>query len=174
MSLQTMIPKKTDRKDRVLSLKAHHEDVFMRLGIKNPLFDSKAIRVIRGEAKIGFFESQLKRFEDLYFEINDFNQNVIDPDRTLYNLPANIHFASHPAYEYIEDTPAGPQYYVKVTDCKIVKIPVKEISIEVIESEELEDCNMHDLTLRDHVCISLKVPETSKPWLNDLIKKSTK
>lgn len=170
-----MTPIKMSRQSKVDQLREYHQDTFNALGVPDAYFDSKAARMMVGENRIGFFESQLKKGVDIYFEINDFSQNIIDPERPLYKLKYDPHYTSNSKYEYVHDTPVGPQYYVMVKDLEVVEVDYENMSIEVIESiGDNEDSHMNELTARDHACILLKVPESTKVWLNDLINKSLK
>ncbi len=164
------------RKDKVANLRKHHEPLFEALKIPNAYFDSKArnAKLPGTIGAVGFFESQLKDSEDIYFEINDFSQKVIDPKRTLYKLKANPHFSSEPEkYQYIADTPAGPQYYVAMNHFEEVRYPgIKDPVIEVREITDWGDIHLDNLTARDWACIHLKVPQSNHKWLDDLIKQS--
>jgi disulfide oxidoreductase YuzD len=62
-----------------------------------------------------------------------------------------------------------------MNDVEIVDPNMEDTSIEILESvRDDEDNHMNELTARDHACIHLRVPESTKSWLNDLIKKSLK
>lgn len=162
------------RKERVEELWQHHKHAFIKTQNPNAHFDSKAVTTFNGKSYIGFFESQLKRGDDIYFEINDFQQGIIDNTRQLYRLKYNPHFTSD--YMYKEDTPAKiPQYYIELHDSRIEKISHSDLIHEeeaLVVPEELEDTNISELTARDHACILLKVAESKKKWLNDLINKA--
>lgn len=43
-----------------------------------------------------------------------------------------------------------------------------------VEPKEYEDSNLSHMTLRDRACIDLGLPESNKPWLNDMIRRSPK
>lgn len=169
----------TTRKERVAELRKYHEEFFEMVGVPDAYFDSKAVTIIENRPFIGFFESQLAKGTEIYFEINDFKQGIIDSNRTLYRLNPHKNFKTlKNFYKYVAETPAGIAQYYVCSDCDLVEKINKEeyfrkqdtIGIS-LESLEKEDCNYSELTARDYACIHLKVPESNKKWLNELIKK---
>lgn len=167
--------KQLTRPEKVARLRRYHEPLFKALGIPNAYFDSKAKnkRAPGIIGAIGFFESQLKSGDDIYFEINDFSQEIIDPKRTLYKLKANPHFTSEPdVYQYVTNTPVGAQYYVTMDHFDIMEFPKKDPVAEAMEVTEKEDVNLDKLTARDWACIHLRVPQSNYEWLDNLIRQS--
>lgn len=182
--------KKEIRDKNITDLFRHHELLFKALGITNPRFDSKAfnnvakVPSVPGDS-VGFFKSQLDENKDLYFEINTFYQQIIDPKRQLYVLRANPHYNSEPEkYQYVDVTPAGSQYYVNLKDLERVNMPTHPLvsenindkiykdSIEQIMDSADEDNAVEEMTARDWACLYLKVAKSKREWLNTLIKQS--
>lgn len=166
----------TERQKKVANLREYHESYFDAIEESNAYFDSKAYKTIGGEQYIGFFESQLGRGTPIYFEINDFKQNIIDKNRTLYKITPDENFKTlKTTYKYDPNTPAGEQYYINKTSSKIEEINRAEFfrksnRIEIpLEDIVKDDCNYNELTARDYACIHLRTPQSNKQWLNDLI-----
>jgi len=124
------------------------------------------------------FESELKRPEGVYIELTDGENLPLNDVPTLYFLPYNPDFRN--VYIKHDEKPGMERFLVYLDYLQLVDVPTdkKEVVIEAEEDynddEEYQDCHMNELTARDRACIDLKIPESNKKWLNDLIKKANK
>jgi hypothetical protein len=176
-----------DKRSKIAKLREKHQPVFDALGIPEAIFIPKMAYkpVGKDEKHLGFFPSELGKESDIYTEFVSIENNPEDPERKLYKLRHNPHYAT----EYEQTPPKNPnekssiRYLVPVSEL----IPVKSQEIlngqqgqqeqrmvtkqfELVDPET--DPPYGSMTLRDYACIQLRVPESGKPWLNEIIKKA--
>lgn len=176
-----------NRKKLADALRPYHQRLFDALGIPNAQYYCKSFshNNFNGSftfpnQSIGFFESELKANVDIYFELTDFETNPLpNENRQLYVLKANSNYRTLPnIYHFEVESPANklPQYYVKPERFQKVFMPVaapvKELEFLIETEKEGDNLLFSNLTARDRTCISLKVPDSSKHWINELIEKS--
>ena len=104
------------------------------------------------------FPSEFKKGGNFYTELVDFSLKPLS-NRKLLVIDTSINNGSQ--YEFI-NTSIGEQLLIPLEDFKIVNSTLIEF----------EDTHISELTARDIICTLLKVPESNKNWINDLIKKS--
>lgn len=137
---------------------------------------------------VQFFENELDKNIDIYIERIDSNGEPEDPDRTLFRLRPNPFFREE--YESEDkQSKKGNDYTVFLVpfeEFEIVKIKEDNNQIEqstattkvveetgaVIVTPNNGAVSWNSLNARDRACIELKVPESDKQWLNELIKKA--
>jgi hypothetical protein len=190
--MYTSTEKKMDRTTAITTLKKRHEDTFKRLGIYSPYFALKLPYARKGKSEcvVGFFPSELSAGDDIYLELTDGDYNPIYTEPVLYRLRFNPFFKTE--YEMVMPDPTKPKsserYLVNFAELELVSGNPKEhplagrtpqavpqMSTFVVSSTpvaELADCHYNELTARDWACIHLKVPDSGKKWLNDIIIKS--
>lgn len=104
-----------------------------------------------GDIVVALYKRELG--DDFYF-YNKF-------DKKIYHLPKLVDGVN----EYPMDNRTN-KFLVPLHKCKVVW--------EDKEYVELPDEHYNTMTLRQYACIHLRVPETNLPWLNELIKESSK
>lgn len=184
--------KKMDRSTAISTLKRRHDATFTKLGVHSPYFALKLpySRKGKSECVVGFFPSELSAGDDIYVELTDVDFNPIYSEPVLYKLRYNPFFKTE--YEFVAPDPSktksSERYLVNFAELELVSGNPKEhplsgrttssvptMSSVVVTSTpvtELADCHHNDLTGRDWACIHLKVAESGKKWLNELIIKS--
>lgn len=196
MSLSTKTynnTKQPDKMDRQLSITLLHErnkETFKALGLISPYFTIKFAYTardkstrFRGQQIINMFHSEISKGDDVYLEIVDGNNAPISDVATLYRLPYTADFEQE--YEkYFDPTKptSPPLYFVPLSMLELVDVYTSAVKSDEFELPQrpqekigdLIDCHMSELTARDRACIDLRVPESNKEWLNDLIRKSLK
>ena len=175
--MTTTAPPMTPKEIRFLKVKAvrqKHESLLSAHNVSEKQFGCKSAVTNPGPfelpmGKVGFFESELKN-GDFYFEITTLD--IETTNGVLYKLTFDPNFKTNTdKYQFIAVTPTkNPMYYVNPTSFERVVFPVSEDPFELPTFKE--DSPLSELTARDHACIILKVPDTNKEWLNDLIAKS--
>jgi len=172
-----------DRKVAESILRERNMPTFKRLGFMEPPFFKIKMSYIPKDRivtqpVVGMFESELKRPEGVYIELTDGENLPLNDVPTLYFLPYNPDFRN--VYIKHDEKPGMERFLVYLDYLQLVDVPTdkKEVVIEAEEDynddEEYQDCHMNELTARDRACIDLKIPESNKKWLNDLIKKANK
>ena len=179
--VETPPAKPLTRNERVAIIRKHHESLFAKLGIPNAFFGCKSITERSGAqftlpiGKIGFFESEVKT-ADFYFEITDFTPEIKDPSRQLYVLKFDPHYNNSPKYQLVENTPTGkPMYFIDPADFVKVNWPIDAPAVnedEFLIPTKKEDFSQDQLTARDMICVQLRIPDSNKQWINDLISKA--
>ena len=179
-----------DRQLAITLLLERNKDTFKSLGLINPYFTVKFSYTARdkstkfkGQQIINMFHSEISKGDDVYMELVDGNNTPLNDMATLYRLPYIANFETE--YEkYIDPAKptSSPLYFVPLSKLELV-----DVYTDAVKSDEFElpqrpqqksgdyiDCHMSELTARDRACIDLRVPESNKEWLNDLIRKSLK
>lgn len=193
LSTKTQYPKQPEKMDRQLAITLLHErnkETFKGLGLMSPYFTIKFAYTARdkstrfkGQQVINMFHSEISRGDDVYMELVDGNNAPLNDVATLYRLPYTADFEQE--YEkYIDPTkPSSPPlYFVPLSMLELVDVFTDAVKSDEFElpqrpsqkGGELIDCHISELTARDRACIDLRVPESNKEWLNDLIRKSLK
>lgn len=120
------------------------------MGVNTTNCYPKASFIKEDEIFVGLFKREME--EDFYF-YNRF-------DKKIYALrkPNNLD-------SYEEDKFQGKTKYL---------VPLKECEViwEDKPYEELPDKPYKEMTLREHACIQLRVPDSGLPWLDHIISKS--
>lgn len=175
---------KMERKVAESILRERNMDNFKRLGfMEPPFFKIKMAYIptdrIVSELVVGMFDSELTKTEGVYIELTDGDNLPLNTEPTLYYLPYRADYKQ--AYVNHLQKSGADRYLVPLDTLILVDIPKesKSTSNQNIElpqptDEEYPDCHYSELTARDRACIDLRVPESNKQWLNDLIKKSNK
>lgn len=173
-----------ERNKRVLDLKTYWLPLLESLNTDGKPIYFYPKPVIRKEGEdpyILWFPNELKKMEDLYTEVVDFNVVPTNTSRRLFKFKANPFYEKE--YEVVQ-TPIGEQYKIPFSEFVEVSKPQEQITTglktpspeEVLNSipEHHEEQNVNTLTARDWACIHLVVPKSNKAWLNDLIKEKLK
>ena len=183
VNLQT--DKRLERKTAIAILFERNRETFKKLGVMNPYFTIKMSFLKTGfrEQMVGFFPSELAKEDDVFIELTNRDNIPVNDTPTLYKLAYNPHYKE----EYSEDIdpvkgPSSLRYLVPVSKLELVDVWTNAIVNQEFElpqreeegPNEYKDCHISELTARDQVCIKLRIPESNKEWINDLIKKSTK
>lgn len=176
-----------DKRSKIAKLREKHQPVFEAMGVPEAVFIPKMAYKPPGkdEKHLGFFPSELSKEADIYTEFVSIENVSEDPERRLYKLRHNPHYAT----EYEQTPPKNPgekssmRYLVPVSELIQVKsqevlnghqaqLQQREITkhFELVDPET--DPPYSSMTLRDYACIQLRVPESGKPWLNEIIKKA--
>ena len=188
----TTTEKKLDRTTAMSTLKRRHDLTFKKMGLTSPYFALKLpySRKGKSECVVGFFPSELSAGDDIYLELTDADYNPIYSEPVLYRLRYNPFFKTE--YELVTPDPTRPKsterYLVNFAELELVAGNPKEhplagrtggsfpvMSSVVVTSTpvtEIADCHHNELTGRDWACIHLKIAESGKKWLNELIIKS--
>ena len=174
------VEKKVDRVAKIKELRNHHKPVFDVVG-GNPLYCPKMFYTPsgKGEQYVSFFTSELQRGQDIYTEMVDREYNSEDPKRTLYRWDYNMYWES----DYEKTTSNPVRYLVPVSELKKVNtFTPRVVTPEVVKEEkmptlfdetgynDLEDCSLDDITVRDLVAIIAWQPCSNKKFLNELIR----
>lgn len=177
-----------DRRTKLAALKTRHKSLFEKEGVEydTAKFIPKMAYVPKGENEpmIGLFPSELRGGVDIYVEFTSRDWQPEDPQRRLWKLTYNPHYAT----EYKSDNSKpnqDPIYLIPIDELIDVASlymeketpPVKEEVVqEKLDFDELpdadEDSPMDTMTIRDHCAIKWKLPVASKKWLNTLIKET--
>lgn len=184
MALSTNIE---DKRSKIAKLRERHQPVFEALGVPEAIFIPKMAYKPTGkdEKHLGFFPSELSKDSDIYTEFVSRENDSEDPERTLYKLRHNPHYAT----EYEQTLPKNPgetssiRYLVPVSELVVIhsEMILNGEQGQKQQREQMESFPMVDpetdppfstMTLRDYAAIKLRVPESNKPWLNDMIKKA--
>lgn len=162
--MMTTDAKKEQRKKQVETLKSHWKEVFETLGLSKAYYYPKPVMRVSGEEPfINLFPTELEDPNGVYTEVVDFSLNP-ESERKLLRFRHNPHYKDE--YELMS-TRIGDQYKIPFDEFEEIKIARPKNPITT-----LEEVHADQLTARDWACIHLKVPESNKPWLNDLIKKA--
>lgn len=177
MSIST-IDKPEDKREKLKSLRMHHQSLLDALDVSNAVFIPKMAYRPYGktEVHISFFLNEINKGEDVYVEFTSRDLVPEDPERKLYKWRFNPHFQEE--YEITEPNPqtGHVRYLVPVSELQIVTMP-ENIAEELVETKQfvIEDPNndspIEQLTIRDLAAILLKKPVSHKVWLNELITK---
>jgi len=171
-------PTPVERKEKTAELRSKHQPTFDALSIPEAIFIPKMAHHVKGlqGLHMGFFISELDHGLDVFTEMVSMQMESEDPARILYKFRHNPHFKDElaPSDEVPTDS---TRYYVPVEELEVVEAPKKrgrpkgstKQRIVTIPTDPNEDLGMDQMTLRDHACITLKVPKSFKPWLNDII-----
>lgn len=133
---------------------------------KVPFMRSNGVRVI------GMFRSELEKpDENVYIETINLKYEALDKQRTLYKLKYNPHFKDE--YELV----GNDRYNVPLDELEIVwQLPALQTQTSemptlslIYDSENIEDNNLSQMTIRDLAAIMLKKPVSNKQWLNELV-----
>ena len=190
--MYTSTEKKVDRSTALTTLKKRHVNIFRKLGVDQPYFSVKLPYARKGKSEcvVSFFPSELTAGDDIYIELTDGDYNPIYTEPVLYRLRYNPFFKTE--YEMVPPDPTKAKsyerYLVNFAELELVSGNPKEhplagrstqavpqMSTFVVSSTpvtELADCHYNELTARDWACIHLKVADSGKKWLNDIIIKS--
>lgn len=162
-----------ERKQKIAELRKKHQPVFDSLGEPDALFYPKL--AYRPEGKddphMAFFVSELRRGMDIYTEFVGAKCDSEDPDRTLWKWNYNPHWQEE--YENTEMSDNGAvRYLVPVAELVKVKVAKNEkVNTQLsFDSFDVEDMPLSELTARDLIAILHKMPVSTKPWLNNLLK----
>ena len=169
-----MDDEKKKRLDKVYALKDHWKELIEAQGVdflKAYYYPKPVIKAKGKDPYVNFFPTELARGEVLYTEPVDFSMNTETP-RKLYIYNPNPFYEQE--YEFMT-TRAGDQYAIPFAELIEVKMPEKKVA-PILKTiiEVTEDINVSELTARDWACIHLKVPGSTRGWLNDLIKEALK
>lgn len=183
-------PTPEERKERTNELREKHQPVFDALGVPDAVFIPKMAHYQKGleGLHMGFFESELEHGEDVYTEMVSMQMTPEDPGRTLYRYRANPHYKEELAAS--EPMPNGHcRYFVPVDELEEVTMPTKSAPkkrtaskatskvddiVMIPQDPDMGDIPMDQMTMRDYAAIQLKVPMSSKSWLNDMIEEAAK
>ena len=161
-----------NRKEKTAELLKFHEKKFITNGIKEFKFIPKCAYKPRGldGLHLGFFESELKKPIDVYTEFVSIDLDPEDPNRNLYKLRHNPHYAEE--YETTEANVNGHVRYL-IPVAELIKIEELEIEESVFPDFDLmnpeNDEPFARMTIKDFCAITWKKPVSAKKWLNDLI-----
>ena len=161
-----------NRKEKTAELLKFHEKKFITNGIKEFKFIPKCAYKPRGldGLHLGFFESELKKPIDVYTEFVSIDLNPEDPNRNLYKLRHNPHYAEE--YETTEANVNGHVRYL-IPVAELIKIEELEMEESVFPDFDLmnpeNDEPFARMTIKDFCAITWKKPVSAKKWLNDLI-----
>ena len=172
-----------DRKVAESILRERNMPTFKKLGFMEPPFFKIKMSYIPKDRivtqpVVGMFESELKRPEGVYIELTDGENLPLNDVPTLYFLPYNADFRN--VYIKHDEKPGMERFLVYLDYLQLVDVPSEKKEVVMIpeedddQTDEYPDCHMSELTARDRACIDLRVPESNKKWLNDLIKKANK
>lgn len=188
MSVSTHIE---DKRSKIAKLREKHQPVFEALGVPDAVFIPKMAYKPAGkdEKHLGFFPSELGKEADIYTEFVSRENNSEDPERTLYKLRHNPHYAT----EYEQTLPKTPgetssiRYLVPVSELVVVDsdrilgnqgAPVQNIQTQQTQFESFPiidpetDPPFSTMTLRDYAAIHMKTPQSNKEWLNVMIRQA--
>lgn len=160
-----------EKDNRAAELRKHWESTFQALGIPDAHYAPRSLmynkfwRVPLKEAYSVWGEG-----EDIYTEDVDFNVVLKSRKRKLFCIKR----VENPDSIYqVEDTKIGEQYVIPVDDVKEVAITDTDF-FAAETNEEDADCHMSDLTGRDIIATLLRLPQATKPWINQMITDSKK
>lgn len=175
MSISTKTSEPLSTKDKIALLREKHQPAFDRLGVPNALFFPKMAYRPSGkdELYVSFFESELKRAEDIYTEAVSRDYISESDNRELWLWRYNPHWQSE--YETTAPNELGHfRYLVPVSE--LIKIPDAPPVIDRFATMEasLEDLPFSEMTIKDFAAIMSWKPVSEKAWLNQLITNTKK
>jgi hypothetical protein len=170
MSISTKTSEPLSTKEKISLLREKHQPSFDRLGVPNALFFPKMAYRPSGkdELYVSFFESELKRAEDIYTEAVSRDYISESDNRELWLWRYNPHWQSE--YETTEANALGHvRYLVPVSE--LTKIPDTPVVVDKFASLEssLGDLPFSEMTIKDFAAIMSWKPVSEKAWLNELI-----
>lgn len=131
---------------------------------------------------VKFFLKDFNKSDKLYVELINFDRELVDANdikldtcRQLYYLPDHTNFEKKYA-EYktqvdisgnMTDTYAIPISFLKLD----IEEPLVHTALSIVELSAEDDILQKDLTARDMLAINHLYPCSTKPWLNELVKK---
>lgn len=171
-----------DRKVSTSLLYERNKETFKKAGLIDPYFIIKMAYIPKSrvvtEPVVGMFDSEFRRGEDIYMELTDGDNLPLNEDPTLYKLKYNPNYKTDYIKYVDKEKPEIVRYLVTLDHLELVDVNTKPASdFEIPEREnddEYPDCHISELTARDRACIDLRIPQSNKKWLNDLIKQANK
>lgn len=155
-------------KDKIAFLLKKHMPLLERLGVTDPLFLPKT--VYGNPLRVTVFPSELRNGKDIYTEKVSKDYTPEDENRTLYVLPYRADYD-----DFYDRNSFGPDYrYIVPFD---MFQEVKDIRIGADKDADFglpnpdEDAVLDELMITDLCAIIWRKPCSSKPWLNEFIKR---
>lgn len=161
-----------DKKQKIAKLLEYHSPLLKKLGVDNPHYCPKMAYPDNGVKVVSFFPSEMEKGEDIYTEFVSRDYDSEDPERVLYKLPYNPHYAQE--YKTTVPNAQGVIRYIVPVEELIVCESLIEASND-FEDEDFdipnpdEDSPIAALTMRDAYAIFHNKAVSHKPWLNKLI-----
>lgn len=167
------------KKQRLVQAREHFIPKLVALGVDNPYVSCKARyfdRTINDDA-IRVYPNENDK-GDVYVELITLQFDLIYPERALFVLRHEPDFT-----QKYRDTGSG-SHIIPLTALEPVnftpELPLEELlrpttnlafpeSVEQTPRITYEDSGLHEMTMRDQVCIKFLHPASNKAWLNELI-----
>ena len=157
------------RKERIATLREHHQPIFDSLGISDALFFPKMAYYPKekNEKVISFFPSELRKGYDIYTEFVSRDYEFEDQQRTLWKIRFNPHWET----EFESTNDLQPRYLVPVSELTKVTVDLGKNTKSDFDFEAIaiDDAPLSECTLKDIAAILLRTPVSDKPWLNKII-----
>lgn len=175
--------KQLSKKEMFAKYKTFHKDLFKLMGVEEPLFIPKIFwsHSAMNKTTITIYKSEFDKNCDIYTESVDTFGKLVTPSsgkRTLYKLTHNKFYnTEYPLDKQLFERTGVTGYLVDIDeliDCnELIAPPALAFDEFKIDSPDA-DVPYSAMTLRDYACIKLGVPQSFKPWLNDIIKSKSK
>ena len=183
------------KREKVLNLVKHHEEMFIKDAARNPKFIPRLAYHHKDALVIGFYLKEIYGGKDIYVEFCDRNYIPEDSARTLWKWKYNANYAKDYELSAPHPSTGDRRYLIPVADLvnvnelhktipvvkPVVKPVVEEVKVEIKEDEskltlDLDsgagtDIPYSAMSLRDYAAIQWKRPVSQKKWLNELITK---
>ena len=181
--------------DKLKEIRDYNAEVIADLGISPFDFNMKSqFYDEQGRLVVGIFPSEFKKANGFYFELINSDLNPIDPERKIYRVAPSDSYED----EYVLNSRGS--YLVPIEELKIVNrssvaiskmsavtgtddifLPGVKKSAPTAAATDvrkaptaMEDAPYSEMTIRDYYAIHTGKPVSSKQWLNNLIKDTTK
>jgi hypothetical protein len=175
--------KTDDRKERKRQMELFHKPTFDAIGVADPMYIPKLFykprEIDAQEPYVAFFTSEVVKGQDIYTEDSESENTPRDPERRLYKWRFNSRYKEE--YQKLE-TNGSVRYFVPVSELVLVKVNSpdvkveeangKQLTLEISETDILDDISLNDASIRDLAAVLWRKPVSNKIWLNELINKN--
>ena len=159
-----------EQKDiKVAAMRDFHEAKMSECSNGKHFFYPKIPYMAGNVPVIGLYRSELEKTkEEVFIELINREYEPREEKRTLYRYKYNPQFK-----EKFSLAPGGysDRYNVPINALEVVCRTHVELPNDLLSEENVEDCNMTQMTCRDWASLLLKKPISTKSWLNELIVK---
>lgn len=172
--------KTDDRKERKRQMELFHKPTFDAIGATDPMYIPKLFykprEIDAQEPYVAFFTSEVVKGQDIYTEDSESENTPRDPERRLYKWRFNPRYKEE--YQKLE-TNGSVRYFVPVSELILVKVNSpdvkveeangKQLSLEILKTDDSEDMLLKEASIRDLAAILWKKPISNKAWVNQLV-----
>lgn len=169
---------KPTKREKILELQKHHEELFKKERIANPKFIPRMAYKHEGELIIGFYPSEAKGGVDIYTEFCSRDYDPEDEERRLWKWIYNPNFAEEYVQSEAHPTTGDRRFLVPIDELVNITEHYEMLASQsafkkIEEFDEIPDQNsdlpLEGMTIRDFASVIWKEPVSHKMWLNKLI-----